>query len=58
MYRDPWHTGAWTRTDTQPWQPGNRPPDAAWIWDRRPGHRHRQPGRSTPNDDRPKTLFD
>ena len=22
MYRDPWRTGAWTRTDTQPGQPG------------------------------------
>ena len=58
MYRDPWRTGAWTRTDTQPGQPGCRPPDAAWSWDRRPGPRHRQPGRSTPNDDQPKTLFD
>ena len=22
MYRDPWRTGTWTRTDTQPGQPG------------------------------------
>jgi len=58
MYRDPLRTGACTRTDTQPGQSGRRSPDAAWIWDRRPGHRHRQPGRSILNDDQPKTLFD
>ena len=36
MYRDPWRTGTWTRTDTQPGQP-----DAAagchLDWHRRPG---------------------
>ena len=56
MYRAPWRSGTWTRTDTQPGQPGCRPPDAAWSWDRHPTPRYMPPDTGNPAGAHPTTT--